>query len=70
MYNSRPAKQHKYLDKLLERTVKRRAEGLDVLVEVNGELGALGNAFSSEFEFLSSALVFCLNVQTRVNLTL
>ena len=42
----------KHLDKLLERTVEGRAERLDVLVEVNGELSSLGNAFGRELEFL------------------
>jgi hypothetical protein len=44
----------KRLDKLLERTVKRRAERLDVLVELNGGLSTLGNALGSELEFLQS----------------
>lgn len=44
--------QQVHLDKLLERTVKRRAERLDVLVKVNRELGTLGNALGCEFEFL------------------
>jgi hypothetical protein len=42
----------KRLDKLLERTVKRRAERLDLLVEVNGSLSTLGNALGGELEFL------------------
>jgi len=41
-----------YLDKLLESTVERRAEGLDFLVEVDCELGALGNALGGELELL------------------
>jgi hypothetical protein len=46
------SKQRKRLDKLLERTVERRAERLDLLVEVNGSLSTLGNAFWGELEFL------------------
>ena len=41
-----------HLDKLLERAVEGRAERLDVLVEVNGSLSTLGNAFWGELEFL------------------
>jgi hypothetical protein len=46
----------KRLDELLERTVDRRAERLDLLVEVNGGLSTLGNAFGGELEFLQSSL--------------
>lgn len=40
------------LDELLESAVEGRAEGLDFLVEVDGELGALGNALGGELELL------------------
>lgn len=43
------------LDELLEGTVERGAEGLDLLVEVDGGDGALGDALGGEFEFLSKA---------------
>jgi hypothetical protein len=42
------------LDKLLESAVERGAEWLDVLVEVDGEFGALGDASGCELEFLSN----------------
>lgn len=42
----------KSLDELLESAVDRRTKGLDVLVEVDCEKGALGDTFRSEFEFL------------------
>lgn len=42
----------KRLDELLEGTVEGRAKGLDVLVEVDGELRALGNALGGELELL------------------
>jgi hypothetical protein len=42
------------LDELRESTVDGRAERLDVLVEVNGCFGALGNALGCEFEFLQT----------------
>ncbi len=41
------------LDELLEGAVEGRAERLDILVEVNGKLRTLGNAFWSELEFLN-----------------
>lgn len=37
---------------MLEGLVDGRAQRLDVLVEVNGSDGALGNALRSELEFL------------------
>ena len=40
------------LDELQERTLQRRAEWLNVLVEVDGGNSALGNAFRGELEFL------------------
>jgi hypothetical protein len=49
-------KKHTRLDKLLESTVERRAERLDVLVEVDGELRTLGNALWGELEFLRKSL--------------
>ena len=40
------------LDELLESAVERRAEGLDLLPEVDGGGGALGDALGGELEFL------------------
>jgi hypothetical protein len=40
------------LDELLESTVEGGAEGLDVLVELDRGLAALGNALGCELEFL------------------
>jgi hypothetical protein len=42
----------KHLDELLEGTVDGRAKGLDVLVEVDGSLGALSNTLGGELELL------------------
>jgi hypothetical protein len=47
---------NQHLDKLLERAVERRSERLDVLVEINGKLSALGNTLRGEFEFLEYVL--------------
>jgi hypothetical protein len=47
----------KSLDELLESAVDGRAQGLDVLVEVDGELGALGDALGGELELLVHLLV-------------
>ena len=40
------------LDELLESAVDGRAEGLDLLPEVDGGGGALGDALGGELEFL------------------
>lgn len=61
IYNSTRPKQHKRLDKLLKSTVERRAERLDVLVEVDGELRTLGDALWGELEFLQGWLAYCLD---------
>lgn len=42
----------KHLDKLLESTVERRSQRLDLLVEVNGGLGTLSNALGGELKLL------------------
>jgi len=47
-----PKSPTKSLDKLLEGTIDGRAKWLDVLVEVDSEKGAFGDAFGSELEFL------------------
>lgn len=44
------------LDELLEGAIQRRAQRLDVLVELNGGKGALVDAFRCEFEFLTVIL--------------
>ena len=51
--------QRRRLDELQEGTVDGRAERLDILVEVNGGDGALGDALWSELEFLSFTLAMC-----------
>ena len=48
---------HTHLDKLQESTVDRRAQWLDVLVELDGGGSALGNTFGRELEFLQEVLV-------------
>lgn len=52
-----------YLNQLLESTVKRRAERLDVLPEVNGGHRALGDAFRCELEFLGQTISIDKNDQ-------
>ena len=42
----------KRLDELLESTVERRSQRLDLLVEVNGSLSTLGNPLGGELELL------------------
>ena len=49
------------LNELSESAVQRRAERLNVLVEVNSELSTLSNALRSEFEFLPAQLAFNLS---------
>lgn len=42
----------KHSDKLLESTVERRPQRLNLLVEVNGGLGTLSNALGGELKLL------------------
>lgn len=53
-----------YLDDLLERTVDGRAHVGDVLPEVDGGLGALGNALGGELELLYTLLVIIRKTTT------
>ena len=42
-----------HLDELVEGPVDWRADGLDILPEINRSNSTLGDAFGSEFKFLS-----------------
>lgn len=52
-------------NELCESTVKWRAKGLDVLVEVNGSHGTLGDAFGRELEFLCGLAKDCEHICSK-----